>query len=162
LETIPLIPMVWGLKLIVAIATGVASWEGAVRLVPAMPVFGLGFIAIGGLWLCLWRRNIRLLGLVLVAVGILTIPLNSPPDIIASNTGRLMAVRAVDGSLSLSSNRREKFNAANWRRRDGLDRADSWPWSITAEASRMRCDSLGCIDERGAKQSPLSTMSVRC
>ena len=151
LEAIPLVPMVLGLKLIVATATGVASWDGAVRLVPAMPVFGLGLIAIGGLWLCLWRRNIRLLGLALIASGILTIPLNSPPDIIASNTGRLMAVRAPDGSLSLSSNRREKFSAANWLRRDGLDRADSWPWSVTAEASGMRCDSLGCIYDQGTE-----------
>jgi competence protein ComEC len=151
LEAIPLAPMVWGLELIVATATGVASWDGAVRLVPAMPVLGLGFIAIGGLWLCLWRRNIRLFGLALIAAGVLTIPLNSPPDIIASNTGRLMAVRAPDGSLSLSSNRREKFSAANWLRRDGRDQADSWPWSVATETSGMRCDSLGCIYDQGAE-----------
>ena len=183
LEAIPLVPMVLGLKLIVATATGVASWDGAVRLVPgnacirsrayrnwwtgcvlleAIPlvpmVLGLATTEPccsdgPGLWfwLCLWRRNIRLLGLALIASGILTIPLNSPPDIIASNTGRLMAVRAPDGSLSLSSNRREKFSAANWLRRDGLDRADSWPWSVTAEASGMRCDSLGCIYDQGTE-----------
>ena len=151
LEAIPLVPMVWGLELIIATATGVASWDGAVRLVPAMPVFGLGFIAIGGLWLCLWRQNIRLFGLALIAAGVLTIPLNSPPDIIASNTGRLMAVRAPDGSLSLSSNRREKFSAANWLRRDGRDQADSWPWRVTAETSGMRCDNLGCIYDLGTE-----------
>ncbi len=147
LETMPLVPKVWGLKLIVGVATDVASWEGAVRLVPAMPVFGLCLIAIGGLWLCLWRRNQRWLGLAFVALGIATVPLASAPDIVVSDTGRLMAVRMSDGALSLSSKRRERFSAATWLRRDGLDSAETCPWKESADSSPMSCDLLGCIHD---------------
>jgi competence protein ComEC len=69
-----LVPMMWGLKLIVAIATGVASWERAVHLFSAMPVWGLGLIAIGGLWLCLWRQHIRWFDIAVVTVGVATMP----------------------------------------------------------------------------------------
>ena len=110
-----------------------------------MPVFGLCLIAFGGLWLCLWRRNQRWLGLALVALGVATIPLTSPPDIVVSDTGRLMAVRTADGALSLSTKRRERFSAANWLRRDGVDNADTWPWKEPNYLSQMICDKLGCI-----------------
>ena len=145
LEAVPLVPMVWGLKLIISVATSVASWDGAVRLVPAMPVFGLCLIAVGGLWLCLWRGNQRWLGIAVITLSVATIPLTSPPDIVVSDTGRLMAVRTADGALRLSSKRRERFSAANWLRRDGVDSADTWPWKDPDDLSLLSCDNLGCI-----------------
>ncbi|MEE8213905.1 MAG: ComEC/Rec2 family competence protein, partial [Alphaproteobacteria bacterium] len=55
LETLALTPMGWGIEAVIGIARTVAGWPGSVRLVPAMPAAGLGLVAIGVLWLCLWQ-----------------------------------------------------------------------------------------------------------
>jgi competence protein ComEC len=62
MEWLALTPMGWGIDGILAIARSVAAWPGAVTLVPAMPLAGLGLITFGGLWLCpgngeKWRNS---------------------------------------------------------------------------------------------------------
>ena len=49
----------------------VAAQPGAVTLVPAMPAAALIAIAVGGLWLCLWRSRWRFLGVAVIAGGLL-------------------------------------------------------------------------------------------
>ena len=111
LAAFALVPMGWGIEAVVGIAGLVAGWPGAVRLVPAMPVAALAAVALGGLWLCLWRRRWRLLGLVPIAAGFLAVPLSQPPDILVDGEAKLFAVRAGDGGLMLSSNRAARFSA---------------------------------------------------
>ncbi len=69
LEGIALTAMVWGVDLLIAIAEWVAGWPNAVGHVPAMPAWALGAIVIGGLWLCLWQRRWRWLGVLGLALG---------------------------------------------------------------------------------------------
>ncbi len=57
LEGWALSPMGWGIEAVIAVARWVAGWPGAVVLLPAMPVWGLALVALGGLWLCLWQRR---------------------------------------------------------------------------------------------------------
>ncbi len=57
LEGWALTPMGWGIEAMIAVARWVAGWPGAVVLLPAMPVWGLALVALGGLWLCLWQRR---------------------------------------------------------------------------------------------------------
>ena len=65
-----LTPMIWGIGVVLEVAQSVASWPGAVRLVPAMPVTFLAVMALGGLWLCIWTTKLRLLGLGGLAAGL--------------------------------------------------------------------------------------------
>ena len=44
----------------------------------------------------------RLLGLGVVLAGVLTVPLNPPPDVLASGDGKLVAVRGAEGELLVS------------------------------------------------------------
>lgn len=67
-------PFLWllgaGVEAILRIGDLVAGWPGAVALVPAMPAWGLAAVALGGLWLCLWRPPaLRLAGVPLLLVG---------------------------------------------------------------------------------------------
>ena len=101
-EALALVPMGWGIEAMLAVAGRVAAWPGAVGLIPAMPTLGLVSIALGGAWLCLWRRPWRLLGLGVVLAGVLTVPLNPPPDVLASGDGKLVAVRGAEGELLVS------------------------------------------------------------
>lgn len=144
LEGPALTAMGWGIDAVLRIASGVAGWPGAVRHVPAMPLAGLVLVALGGLWLCLWRRRWRYLGLAAILAGIMTVPLNRGPDIILSGDARLMAARLADGRLSLSDKRRGKFLAGIWLERDGQSGAVSWPVGGSTPDARLACDSLGC------------------
>ena len=144
-EALALAPMGWGIEAMLAVAGWVAAWPGAVGLIPAMPTAGLVLIALGGAWLCLWRRPWRLLGLGAILAGVLTAPLNPPPDVLASGDAKLFAVRGAEGELLVSSAKVRRFDADIWRRRLGLDVATAWPRLGEAAGGRLSCDPLGCL-----------------
>src|SRR5262249_44118331 len=79
LEAYALAAMGWGIEAIVWIAREVTSWPGAAMTLPSMPVWGLMLLSLGGLWLCVWRRPWRLLGLVAMLAGYLPLLLPRPP-----------------------------------------------------------------------------------
>ncbi|MDH3230878.1 MAG: ComEC/Rec2 family competence protein [Alphaproteobacteria bacterium] len=134
-----------GIDAVLWIAAVVAGWPGAVRHVPAMPLAGLVMVALGGLWLCLWRRQWRYLGLLAILSGVATIPLYRGPDILVSGDARLMAARLSDGRLSLSDRRRDRFLAGIWLERNGQSGADFWPTGGSTPDAGLACDSLGCV-----------------
>jgi competence protein ComEC len=144
LEGAALAAMGWGIDAVLWVASGVAGWPGAVRHVPAMPVAGLVMVALGGLWVCLWARGWRYLGLVAVLAGVMTVPLNRGPDIILSGDAKLMAARLSDGRLSLSDRRRNQFMAGIWLERNGQSGADVWPAGGSSPDASLSCDTLGC------------------
>jgi competence protein ComEC len=146
LEALALQPMGWGIARLIAIAETAAGWPGAVRTVGAMPESALVAIALGGLWLCLWSRPWRWLGLAGIAGGLFAAALAQPPDALVSENGKLLAVRDAEGALLLSSKRAEKFTAGIWLRRNGGGAPQPWPESGAASADgRLACDALGCV-----------------
>jgi len=74
LETWPLQAMGYGIGLMVGTAEWVASWPGAVTILPDISGWSLALIAFGGLWLCLWRTRWRALGLVIAGLGLALAP----------------------------------------------------------------------------------------
>lgn len=145
LERLALGPMGWGIEGVIAVALWVQGLPGSVAVLPAMPPMGLALVALGGLWLCLWRRRWRYLGLAPVTAGMISIALMQPPDILVDGSGRLMAVRGADGTLLLSSKTVERYKAGVWLRRAGETAAKEWPRDGTGSDGRLACDGLGCI-----------------
>jgi competence protein ComEC len=146
LERLALIPMGWGVDLVIGTAEMVASWPRAVTPVPAMPPAGLILVILGGLWLCLWRRPWRLAGIPLVCMGLLTLALVRPPDVLVSGDGRLFAVHGPDDDLILSSDRVARFTGEVWLRRNGQKAGLSWAAEVPERlADALACDQVGCI-----------------
>lgn len=135
-ESWALAPMGWGIELVVDIARTVGGWPGAISRVPAMPGWGLAAIALGGLWLCLWRRGWRWFGLAGIAVGLASIPLNPLPDILVSEDAALMGIRTETGELALTDYRREARVAEQWLEQLGL---------TATIRDGMACDPLSCV-----------------
>ncbi len=151
LEALALAPMGWGIEGVIGVAATVAGWPGAVALAPAMSNAALLAAAIGGIWLCLWRRRWRVFGLGAVAAGLATLAFVRPPDVLVNGTGRLMAVRTPSGGLAVSSTRSSKFVVETWLRRAGLDRAAPWPRDGPSRDGGLGCDDLGCIYRTGGR-----------
>ena len=145
LEGLALVPMGWGINGVLWVADTVAGWPGAAHNLPAMPTVGIIMVALGGLWLCLWRTPWRGWGIGGIVAGIMTTGMAPPPDILINDDARYMAVRAADGGLMATSTR-SNYTVDSWLSDDGLDRALPWPkpGEVSADG-RMRCDRLGCI-----------------
>jgi competence protein ComEC len=145
LESLALQPMGWGLHAVIWAAKTVQGWPGSVALLPAMPVWGLVLVSLGLLWLCLWQRPWRLAGVAGMALGLVSIPLARPPDVIVSGDARLFAVRASDGRLMVSAGRDDSFDVDTLMKRAGQSDRDPWPKEGASADGRLACDGLGCV-----------------
>ncbi|MEK9969622.1 MAG: ComEC/Rec2 family competence protein, partial [Ferrovibrio sp.] len=164
LEALALTPMVWAVDLLIALATWVAGWPDAVGTMPAMPLWGLAAITMGGLWLCLWRRHWRWLGVIGLIAGTASPWLTAQPDLLVSGDGRLLAVRAAEsGRYYFSSATPRGFMAETWWERLGSPRLLPWPSLPRSERraetqhgegrsgadGSLRCDAAGCSWRHG-------------
>jgi competence protein ComEC len=146
LSGLALTPMGWGVDVMIWVADRVASWPGAVTLMPTMPTWGLVSIALGGMWLCLWRGSWRFWGLFGVMIGMAALLVVESPDVLVDGRGKLLAVRGATGNLAVSSLRSAQFSREQWLRRDGQKSAPSlWPQSGFSTDGHLACDLLGCI-----------------
>ncbi len=140
LEAVGLTPMGWGIEGVVGVAQWVQALPGSIAVIPAMPAWSLALAVFGGLWLCLWRTRWRVLGIVPVIVGALGAAFVETPDILVSETGKLVAIKGEDGALVFSAPPKG-FVAETWLRRSG----QATPASGEGTGGRQRCDALGCI-----------------
>ena len=145
LESLALAPMGWGIDGVIGVARTVSAWPGAVVLLPVMPVAGVVAAALGGLWLCLWRRPWRWPGALVVAAALATPAFSEAPDVLVDGKAKLFAVRTPTGesagALALSSRSAARYTAGIWLRRNGQGEAAPWP----DDAAWLGCDRAGCI-----------------
>ncbi len=145
LEKLALVPMATGIDAISWIGHQVTAWPGAVIHVPSLSAAGLGLIAIGGLWLCIWLGRWRWWGLAPIALGFFTLVAARAPDLLISGDMRLIAVRAPDGSYVPSTARGAAMIADVWTRRAAATLAPAWPEAGEAAAGALQCDAEGCF-----------------
>lgn len=144
-----LAPMGWGIEAILAVARWTAALPGAVLVLPEMSLAALVAMVIGGLWLCLWQRRIRWLGIAGVVVGLGIAAAARPPDFLISENGKLIGARGEDGDLALSR-RRAGFVPDTWLRRQGQESGADW-------SALWRCGEHGCSRAYG----PVEVVLVR-
>ncbi len=98
-------PLWWvaegGITLLLGLSRIVAEAPGAVAMVPVMPLPALSLMVGGGLWLLLWRRRPRWLGLPVIVAGALIAASAPAPDIIVTGDGRHMAIQTDEGRPAL-------------------------------------------------------------
>lgn len=106
------------IRWILGVAERVASWDGALSFVPAPPPVALPLIAIGALFVILWRHPSRLAGLApMVAALVLWLAVERPP-LLVSESGGLVGL-LTDAGRALSKPRGDGFAAGIWLENDG-------------------------------------------
>ena len=143
LEFWPLQAMGAGIDLMVATGEWVASWPGAVSILPQISGLALALIVLGGLWLCLWQTRARALGLLIAACGLALAPQGERPDVLIERDGDTAALRSATGNLVFPPATAASYSAENWLLADGDER----DVAKAADDSVFRCDSLGCVGE---------------
>lgn len=144
LEVGALVPMGWGVEAVNRIAVWVAGWPGAAITTPTLPIAGLVVFALGGCWLCLWTGRWRWWGLAPMLLGLVSMSLADPPDLLIDGRGAAMAVRTVDGSLLLNG-KGGRILKDTWSRRAGPEAPERWPRQSSSRDGRLRCDPVGCV-----------------
>lgn len=144
LEGLALVPMGWGVDGVNRIALWVASWPHSAVTVPVLPLWGMVVFSLGGIWLCLWRRNWRWWGVLPMAVGLASMALARPPDLLVDGRGDGMALRTAEGRLLLNG-RGGRILKETWSRRAGPEAPERWPKRSSSRDGRLRCDDLGCL-----------------
>lgn len=119
-------PALWvmgkGTAWILAVAETVAAWDGAVRAVPSPPASVLPIMALGALWLVLWRGRWRFAGLAPMVLAFTLWGAAARPPMLISADGGLVGI-TWSGARALSFTKGAGFSAQQWLENDG-DLAD--------------------------------------
>jgi len=103
---------------ILSVAHFVAGMDGAVTPVVTPPAAALPLLALGGLWLILWRARGRSAGLVPVALCFVLWSQAERPPLLISSSGGLVGLM-TDTGRALSKPRGDGFSALSWLENDG-------------------------------------------
>ena len=158
LDAWPMTLMSVGIGMILDVAAIVSSIPGAAVDIAPMPSWALSCIALGGLWLCIWRSEIRILGILPIIIGFIFGGWGAlQPDIIIDGGGRVVAIHGVDGSMRVSATNRAQFTVDAWLRQSG-NNVDAIPWDTTGRtmSQTLRCDIHGCRYKRHGKSISIS------
>ena len=151
----------WGADLIIAFAQHIATWPYAILHLPAMPVTAFMAIVGGGLWLCLWRRGWRYLGLIPIICGMLYPIYTHLPEILIDPEGKQWAVRIAPDRYAVADLDKEKFTLQQWQQ---WQQRLGFPELVAAESDNatdmLRCDVYGCVTRLGTKLIALPSSAL--
>ena len=149
IEKIALIPMSWGLEVIMRTAYWVSNLPGATLEIPAISLKALVFLVIGTLWFGIWRLKWRYAGIPVMIYGIYLAVGYVRPDILIDNAGKTIALRGEDDSLSLSRTNGSRIVRERWQQRYGLTGISRWDYESfapeNAAGRELSCDAFSCL-----------------
>ena len=140
------------------LAHQVGSASGAVATLASMPGWAFGLMVAGGLWLALWTRRARLLGLVPFVIGAAGAAAAPSPDLLVTGDGKHLAVIAKDGTPHILRDRTGDFMRDVFAESSGFDGDPE----LLAEASFADCSHDACVakfDRNGRSWRLLATRS---
>jgi competence protein ComEC len=141
LEHLPLQAMGWSIGWMLRLGGLVSGLPGAVTMTPAFPLSALVLASLGGLWVLLWRRRWRWLGLAPLLAG-MVVAWNAPkPNLLVGGDAQTVALRGADGRLDFPLPPKDRFAASRWLLRDG----DARDWPDAVGEPSLRCDGWGCV-----------------
>ncbi|PZR00011.1 MAG: competence protein [Cereibacter sphaeroides] len=133
-----------GSRLILGVAAEVASWEGAVTGIPAPGAWAIPLMALGMLWVILWRGQSRVAGLVPAALALAIWVMNPRPQLLVSGDGAVVGLMGPQGR-AVSSAKGAGFAVGSWLENDGdlVDQAQASVRKGFVGPPEMRSFSVG-------------------
>lgn len=122
LQVVGMTMMGLGASWILAVAHWVAGWDGSVTGIPTPGPAVLPILALGALWLILWRGSARWAGVAPMLVALVLWATGGRPDLLASADGAQVGLVGPEGR-ALSAPRGAGFATRSWLENDG-DLAD--------------------------------------
>ncbi|MGE0222676.1 MAG: ComEC/Rec2 family competence protein [Acetobacteraceae bacterium] len=145
LESVALVPVAWGIDLTLMVAHITADLPAATLDVPHMPAWGLAVLSFGMAWLGLWRGQIRLLGVLMILLGLLSPATQQLPDILVSGDGRLIAFRSASGVFVQQSRGGSSFIRESWLHYWAEGAPRFFPPEGQGAAAAIKCSATACL-----------------
>jgi competence protein ComEC len=142
LEALALVPMGWGAEAILWVARITAALPAAIFSVPHMPLWGLCVFSLGLAWLGIWQTRRRLLGGVVMVVGLASPLLDHPPDLLVSGDARLIGLRTPQGAFLQQAKGASKFTREAWAQYWAVE---SFQPLADNPAAGIQCESGACL-----------------
>ncbi len=124
LDVLPLKLVGWGIGEVNKITAWVAGMDDAAIPVLSMPEWGLVLIVLGGLWLCIWQRRWRLLGILPIVIGFASIALTKVPDVMVDETGEVFGVKDNNNHLVILPSRGNAYLKNVWLEKNASPELD--------------------------------------
>ncbi len=103
------------IEMLLKIASLVSSWCGSNIWVARPPLYAFVLVIVGSLWLSIWQQSWRRWGLVPLLCGFLLAFKSDLPHLLVDGNGKLVGL-FDKGTLYVSSLRKGKFTAENWKK----------------------------------------------
>lgn len=148
-------PALWlvgqGLSGMLWVSHMVANLPHAVWNPPAWPVTALIACALAGICACLLQGWGRMAALLPLLAAMMFIASWRSPDVLVSASGKLMALRAVDDQIYVSSRKTDRFSSEVWMRLLGHGAARPQIF----KDGPFDCDGFGCRYQGAARKISL-------
>jgi competence protein ComEC len=145
LDWLAFVPMGWGTEAILYVARTTAAWPAATIDVPHMPPWGLAVTGLGIAWLGLWRSRLRLAGVPVIALGLVSPLLASPADLLVSADARLIGVRVRDTVYVQAVSGTSRFTRESWLQYWAADAAVAIPRLGEQAGGAITCQPDSCL-----------------
>lgn len=143
LEHYPLVALDYALSLMMTGARAIAEMPYASVALPPPSFAGILLVVFGGLWLVIWQQRWRYIGAAVAVLGMATIFLHQPYDLLVSNDGKRVALRLPDsGKLLFLRGKESSFDGQMWLRNDGQDEGIS---SSDMDEKIGECELRKCV-----------------
>ena len=145
------------LRLLIAIAHGVANAPGAVAMLPVFPAWGFGLAVAGGLWLLLWQSGWRWAGAAPLVIGMAALLMQPRPDLLVTGDGRHIAAAIPGGGYALLRERAGDYVRDAMAEAAGIDA----PMQALADLDHVECNRDFCRWRQGEEASPRLILAAR-
>lgn len=145
------------IAVLLALAHAVAAAPGAVMGLPVTPVSAFTLMVMGGIWIGLWRTNMRWLGVFPACVGALWALATPIPDLLITGDGKHLAILTDGGRYALLRSRAGEYVRATLGESAGSD----GPMGALDDARGARCSPDACIMELNRGGRPWRIMALR-
>jgi competence protein ComEC len=145
LDWLAWVPMGWGAETVLRVARTTAAWPAATFDVPHISPWGLAVTALGIAWLGLWRCRLRLAGVPVIALGLLSPMLDRPPDVMVSADARLIGVHVHDTVFLQYTSGASKFTRDAWLQYWATGPPLAMPIDATEAAGAVDCRRDACL-----------------
>jgi len=136
-----------GIMVILKIADVVANLPGAFLTLGTYPTGFLVGIVFSALWFLIWRNKLRWGSVFILLTAIPFFWIETRPDILFSESGKLFLIRKNTGEVVVSSLRADRFERERWALLYGAEKLQkiSKPGAKHAD---IKCDPMGCVYNR--------------
>ncbi len=140
----------WGISYVITVCESISNWPFSITHWPSFPSIALLTIGLGIISLCVMRTHFRLIGLVIIGVGIGLAMVAPRPDIFIGDGGQTIAIRQDDGRLFFLRRGESDFTARLWLSHNGEDdsprTASEMPDFIWIKKKKIAFTDKSCLE----------------